>query len=115
MKKDELLMFALDNDLEVEESMTKEEIKNMILDAGIDDDVVEPQAEDPDINEPAETNDEVLIRMMRPTKHYSYGRYKFTREDPFAIMKKEDAEAILDKNGNAFRKASEAEIRKFFA
>lgn len=109
-------MLALDNDLEVEESMTKDEIKDAISDAGIDDDYLQDgSAPEEEISTgPAETEDEVLIRMITGTKYYSYGRYVFTKQDPFAVMKKEDADSILRANGDSFRKASEDEVRKFF-
>lgn len=117
MKKDELLLLALEYDLDVEDSMTKADIKNAIDDAGItDDDLVEKsESNGDDINRPAETKDEVLIRMINPTSYYSYGRYVFTKNDPFAVMTHEDSEAIIRSNGDLFRKASEGEIREFFS
>lgn len=118
MKKDELLLVTEEYEIEADESMTNQEIRDAIADAGIDDDFLK-EAEDDSNQEsasgPAETEDEVLIRMMVPTQHYQYGNYKFSRNDPFAVMKKEHADAILESNGDLFRKASEDEIRKFYA
>jgi len=121
MKKDELILLALEHELEVDDSMTNDELRATISDAGIDDDTLlqEEQAkqserEDRASTAPAETEDEVLIRMMTKTKWYSFGSYTFTRDNPFEVMKKEDAEKIISANPETFRKASEEEIRRFF-
>lgn len=118
MNKDELILLSEEHEVDADDSMTKEEIKNALDEAGIDDDFLiqksEQKSEDRSTDEPAETEDEVLVRMVATTKYYSYGRYIFKREDPFAIMKKEDAEAIVRANPDSFRKASEDEIRRFF-
>lgn len=113
MRRDELIELALENEVDVDDEMTKVEIKNAILDAGIDDES-RKQPDKVDTAKPAETEDEILIRMTRQTKHYKYGKYLFTDSDPFAVMSKKDAENILKDNPDGFRKSSEDEIRSFF-
>ena len=118
MNKDELILLAEQNEVDADDSMTKEEIKNALFDSGITDDFLEQQEEQKQEESvstgPAETEDEVLVRMMSKTKWYSYGTYTFTRDNPFEIMKKEDADKIITANPENFRKASEEEIRRFF-
>ena len=121
MEKDELILLALEHELEVDDSMTNDELRATISDAGIDDDTLlqEEQAkqserEDRASTAPAETEDEVLIRMMTKTKRYSFGSYTLTRDNHFEVMKMEDAEKIIYANPETFRKASEEEIRRFF-
>lgn len=115
MRKDELIEVALANDIEVDSSMTKDEIKNAIDDAGVTDDTLDPDDKPAAASEaPAETDDQIVIRMMKNVAYYQYGSYIFTKSDPFAIMKKEDADRLLENNPTTFKKASEAELRGFF-
>jgi len=118
MNKDELILLAEENEVDADDSMTKEEIKAALFESGVDDDFLEQKAQEvkqeASSTAPAETEDEVLVRMTAKTKWYSYGSYTFTRDNPFEVMKKEDAEKIIKANPDSFRKASEDEIRRFF-
>lgn len=115
MKKDELIEVALSNDIDVDSSMNKDEIKNAIDDAGVtDDDLTGQDQSDSDKNAPAETEDEVIVRMMKSVAYYQYGSHVFTKNDPFAIMSKAEAEQLLESNSTSFKKASEADLRRFF-
>ena len=115
MNKNELLDLAARFEVEVDSDMIKEEIKNAISDAGITNDDLEKSAEpEADDNAPAESDDEVVVRMMRNTSYYQYGTYTFTKKDPFAIMKKEDAEQLLERRSTEFKKATQEELRRFF-
>lgn len=115
MNKNELLEVAAKFEVDANADMTKEEIKNAISDAGITNDDLETKAEPQDESSaPAETEDEIIVRMVRNTSYYQYGSYVFTKSDPFAIMKKKDAEKLLEDRSTEFKKASEGDLRRFF-
>lgn len=120
MTKNELIALANEYEVSVDESMSKADIKSALKESDITDDVIEDskqenRVETGDYESTAETEDEVLVRMLINAASYTYGRYVFTKLDPFAVMDKESAERIVDMNPNEFRKASEKEIREYYS
>lgn len=123
MNKNELITLAMDHEIEIDESMTKAEIRAAIEDEGIDNEalVEEKEQRQEEFDKavidkaPAETESEVVIKMLLNVKHYTYGPYIFSKEEPFAIMDKQYADKILENNPDAFKKATPEEIKRFYA
>jgi hypothetical protein len=60
-----------------------------------------------------ETNEPVLVKMERGNQRYEIRGYKFTREHPFLLVEKGDAEAILGTFG--FRVATTEEVKNYYS
>lgn len=60
------------------------------------------------------SEDDVLVRMTRANFSYQIQGFKFTKEHPFVAMKKEQAQAIFDKE-EGFRLANPKEVQEFYS
>lgn len=58
--------------------------------------------------------DKYLIKMTRKNPYFEFRHYRFTQEKPYAIMKADDAQAILESE-KGFRQAFPAELREFYS
>lgn len=58
--------------------------------------------------------DNYLIRMVRENPYFEFKSYKFTQEKPYAIMKADDAQVILESE-EGFRQAFPAELSDFYS
>lgn len=54
-----------------------------------------------------------LIKMTRQNPYFEFKKYKFTQENPYAIMPPEDAQEILSTE-EGFRQAFPAELQEFY-
>lgn len=59
------------------------------------------------------TQQKYLIKMTRENPYFEFGRYKFTKEKPYAIMTAEDAQRILESE-DGFRQAFPSELQEFY-
>lgn len=55
----------------------------------------------------------VLVKMERENPRYDIRGYKFTRKDPFALVKEDDADYILS-NVEGFKVASPREAKEYY-
>lgn len=55
-----------------------------------------------------------LVKMTRENPYFEFGKYKFTQENPYAIMTAEDAQRILSSE-EGFRQAFPAELQEFYS
>lgn len=55
-----------------------------------------------------------LIKMTRKNPYFEFKKYKFTQDNPYAIMPAEDAQEILSKE-EGFRQAFPAELQEFYS
>lgn len=74
--------------------------------------------EAPLVNEvpaPVEEEDEdpVVVKMTRANFTYEIRGYRFTRQHPYALVKEEDADYLIEVDGG-FRMASPREIREYY-
>lgn len=110
-----------------EESWTKEEIVRAIEEAGLTwedyqmllseaqsdrEETVSQAEEELELNQP--TQEKVLLRMTRKNGTYEIGGARFTREKPFALVKEEDVDWIIN-NVDGFRPATAKEVRDFYS
>ena len=72
----------------------------------------EPQAKFDPKKEISE--DDVLVRMTRANFRYDILGFTFTKEHPFVAMKKDQAQAIFDKE-EGFRLANPKEVQEFYS
>lgn len=73
---------------------------------------LEPQAKFDPKKEISE--DSVLVRMTRANFRYDILGFTFTKEHPFVAMKKDQAQAIFDKE-EGFRLANPKEVQEFYS
>lgn len=128
MKREELFAVADAFGTEVDGEATKAEIEAALVEDGItwetykkfseaeaDEEVTAADAADEE--ESAESNDdsaeEVLLKMVRNNAHYEVRGYKFTRTHPYAIVKEDDADYLIDEIGG-FRIATPREAKEFY-
>ena len=72
----------------------------------------EPQAKFDPKKEISE--DDVLVRMTRANFRYDILGFTFTKEHPFVAMKKDQAQAIFDKE-EGFRLANPTEVQEYYS
>lgn len=60
------------------------------------------------------SGEDVLVRMTRPNFRYDILGFTFTKEHPFIAMKKEQAQAIFDKE-EGFRLANPTEAQEYYS
>jgi hypothetical protein len=58
--------------------------------------------------------DDVLVRMTRANFRYDILGFTFTKDHPFVAMKKDEAQAIFDKE-EGFRLANPKEVQEFYS
>ena len=57
--------------------------------------------------------EEILVKMTRRNKTYEVRGYRFTQQHPYALVKEEDADYLIE-FGGGFRQASPKEAREFY-
>jgi hypothetical protein len=126
--KDELLAYAEEFGVEVKSAMTKAAIiaefdndgVDVALIKGLHPEQVEEDVEEDapvEIEEEADDDDDadlVLIKMTRLNASYEVRGYKFNREHPFALVKENDADYLIEVEGG-FAMASPKEARAFYS
>jgi hypothetical protein len=60
------------------------------------------------------SEDDVLVRMTRANFRYDILGFTFTKDHPFVAMKKDQAQAIFDKE-EGFRLANPKEVQEFYS
>jgi len=60
------------------------------------------------------SEDDVLVRMTRANFRYDILGFTFTKEHPFVAMKKDQAQAIFDKE-EGFRLANPTEVQEYYS
>jgi hypothetical protein len=60
------------------------------------------------------SEDDVLVRMTRANFRYDILGFTFTKDHPFVAMKKDEAQAIFDKE-EGFRLANPKEVQEFYS
>lgn len=139
IRKADLLLFAQSNNLDVTEESTVKEIDEALTDAAFtredyDAFVNESHDEEPEDETPAEQvisdapnneevvgtasveteSEQVLVKMDRGNMSYLSGSHTFTRNHPFAVMDKKEAEEFVSKR-DGFHIASASEAERFYA
>lgn len=101
--------------LDVPKDEPDEEEDNIVRSENVtkpkEDNVAEVVTQDPS---PAlKPSDKYLVKMTRKNPYFEFRRYKFTQDNPYAIMTADDAQAILQ-NEDGFRQAFPAELQEFY-
>lgn len=134
--KDELLAYAEQFGTEVPKSISKKDLVERLTEDGVtleviqgfkpdtDEELIEaglhPLAADEVLEAPApveeedEDDDLVLVKMTRPNGTYEVRGHRFKREHPFALVKEEDADYLIEVEGG-FRMASPKEAREYYS
>lgn len=63
---------------------------------------------------PLAASSKYLIKMDRKNPSFEFRRYKFTQENPYAVMDADDAQAILSKE-DGFRQAFPNELQEYYS
>lgn len=123
LKKDELLDLAAKYGVDVKTTMNKETISSELRDNGVTEEFVEEnlklveqeKALEPGPVEVEEDDDSprVLLRMTRKNPTFEAFGYLFTQRHPFAPVKEEDADKIMDR-WEGFRPATPREVADFY-
>jgi len=61
-----------------------------------------------------EEDEYVVVKMIRTNFSYEIRGYKFNRQHPYALVKEEDADYLVEVDGG-FRVATPRELREFYA
>lgn len=75
--------------------------------------VVAPVTPQPAVEEEDDDADYVVVKMTRTNFTYQVRGYRFTRQHPYALVKEEDADYLIERDGG-FRMASPREVREFY-
>lgn len=130
LTKDELGAAADQFGVEVKRSMSKADLVQRLAEDGVtlslitgfktvDDDDAEEDAEEeiapeaPVVDEDDDDENLVLVRMIRANNTYQIRGYTFKLSHPFALVKEEDADYLIEHDGG-FRMASPKEAREFY-
>lgn len=135
--KEELLAYAEQFGVEARHSMTKAAILKAFEEDGVDFQLVsgynksveEYDAKDlglhpttegeleqtaPVVEVEEDDEDLVLVKMTRLNGTYEIRGYHFTKEHPFALVKEDDADYLIERDGG-FRMASPKEARAYYS
>lgn len=63
--------------------------------------------------QPEPEEDYVVVKMTRENVRYDTGTYRFTRDNPFVLMKEEDADRLFECE-EGFRIATPRELREYY-
>jgi len=99
---DQAEKFAKKEEIPVVETFTGGEINSVVV-------------EQPPIvvaQQPISTGAPWLIRMDRKNPLYEIGKYRWTRDHPYALVAEDDVEAVLNVDG--FRQAKPSEVTEFY-
>lgn len=129
MKVDELRKIADDFAVDIDPKDNKAVIASKMLEHGVSWDYYQKSigapaeeapapvvAPTPTFNEPAvaEEDSPVLLRMTRENGTFEIRGVRFTRTNPYALVKERDADYIVE-NYEGFRIASPREVREFYS
>ncbi|QJD50798.1 hypothetical protein KNV00_gp221 [Streptomyces phage Bmoc] len=128
MKVDELRQIADDFAVDIDPKDNKQVVISKLVENGVTWDYYQKQlgeaeenpapivAPTPSFDEPAETEEEtpVLLRMTRANPTFEVRGARFTRDNPYAIVKERDADFIIE-NYEGFRIASPREVKEFYS
>lgn len=64
--------------------------------------------------EKVKEEDKMLVRMDRENPLFEFRRYRFTRQHPYALMERNDAEAIM-RSEEGFRQAFPSELDEYYS
>lgn len=127
--KDELVALAPEFAVELKAGMTKAAIVKEYDENGVTAELINslraPVEEEPveapleleevSAEEPEEEEEELtLVRMTRTNGTYQIRGYTFRRDHPFALVKEEDADYLIEVDGG-FRMASPKEAREYYS
>lgn len=76
--------------------------------AALDDTPLEEEAPAPEVDE----DDGYIVKMTRKNKTYQVRGYEFTQDHPYALVREEDADYLVESGG--FRIAGPKEIREYY-
>jgi hypothetical protein len=130
--KEELLAFGEQFGVEVKKTMNKSAIVEAFNEDGVTAELIEVERarqeeaapveefEEPVVEAAVEEDDDeddedlVLVRMIRANATYEVRGYVFRSSHPFALVKEEDADYLIEHEGG-FRMASPKEAREFYS
>lgn len=77
---------------------------------------IEVETPEPVFNKPSEASveDRVLIRMTRANPTFEIRGARFTKDNPYALVRERDADFIVE-NYEGFRIASPREVKEFYS
>ncbi|QBP30848.1 hypothetical protein KNU49_gp216 [Streptomyces phage EGole] len=127
MKVDELRQIADDFAVDIDPKDNKAVILSKLVENGVTYDYYRKQigaeeenpapivAPTPTFDKPAEPDEDekVLLRMTRDNGTFEVRGVRFTKANPYAIVRERDADYILEKY-EGFRIASPKEVREFY-
>jgi hypothetical protein len=126
--KQQLLTICEEFALDINPQATKEEIIARIAEDGIDYSFYKSLHPDVDENTPTAavvdrgevkilpvvpSAEPVLLKMTRPNATFEVRGYRFTRNIPYALVKEEDVDYLIEEVGG-FEVARRSEVEKFF-
>lgn len=119
MNKAELVSLATESGLEVESSDTVKSLKIKLRENGVVSDKAVNQVEEEVRAEKvgkqkAETDDKVVVKITKDVTMYKFGKYRFSKANPYVLMDKVDAEILLGSNPNLFVKPTVDEVKRAF-
>ncbi|UGL63049.1 hypothetical protein SEA_BARTHOLOMUNE_49 [Streptomyces phage Bartholomune] len=127
MKVDELRQIADDFAVDIDPKDNKQVVISKLIGNGVtweyyqqsigaEQETPAPVAAKASFDEPAETDEEtkVLLRMTRENGTFEVRGVRFTRSNPYAIVRERDADYILEKY-EGFRIASPREVKEFYS
>ena len=128
MKVDELRAIADDFAVDVDPKDNKGVVISKLVENGVTWDYYQKQlgeaeenpapivAPTPQFDEPAESEEEqkILLRMTRENGTFEIRGARFTKNNPYAIVRERDADYIIE-NYEGFRIASPREVKEFYS
>lgn len=119
MNKAELVSLAIESGLEVEDRDTVKALKIKLRENGVDSDKAAGEAEEEARTEKvgkqkAESDNQVVVKITKDVTMYKFGRYKFSKANPYVLMDKVDAEILMGSNPTLFIKPTVDEIKRAF-
>lgn len=119
MNKAELVSLAIESGLEVEDRDTVKALKIKLRENGVDSDKaageVEEEARAEKVGkQKAESDNQVVVKITKDVTMYKFGRYKFSKDNPYVLMDKVDAEILMGFNPTLFVKPTVDEIKRAF-
>lgn len=114
MNKAELIAYAAEVGREdINEDMTKREIIFALEEDGLDD--VDQSTPEPEKEEvPAENESQKIVKMVRNSTYYAYGKYVFTKDRKFLLMDAEAADILVKRSPDDFQIATTKEVEDYY-
>lgn len=119
MNKAELVSLAIESGLEVEDRDTVKSLKIKLRENGVDSDKAAGEAEEEARSEvvgkqKAESDSQVVVKITKDVTMYKFGKYRFSKANPYVLMDKVDAEILMGANPNLFVKPTVDEVKRAF-